>query len=59
MDRGGGVFLAGDQVAAPGVLSAVAFSSALTAVTLALGPYRAVPGFRPPAPRAAVSSRAR
>ncbi|MER5476685.1 FAD-dependent oxidoreductase [Streptomyces sp. NPDC002734] len=59
VDRGSGVFLAGDQVAAPGVLSAVAFSSALTAVGLALGPYRAVPGFRPPAPRAAVSSRAR
>jgi phytoene dehydrogenase-like protein len=59
VDRGGGVLLAGDQVAAPGVLSAVAFSSALTAVSLALGPYRAVPGFRPPAPRAAVGSRAR
>jgi phytoene dehydrogenase-like protein len=59
VDRGDGVHLAGDQVAAPGVLSAVAFGSALTAVSQALGPYRAVPGFRPPAPRAAVSSRAR
>jgi phytoene dehydrogenase-like protein len=59
VDRGGDVYVAGDQVAAPGVLSAVAFSSALTAVSLALGRYRAVPGFRPPAPRAATRSRAR
>ena len=37
IDRGGGVYLAGDQVAAPGVLSEVSFNSALEAVTLALG----------------------
>ncbi|MFF0160161.1 NAD(P)-binding protein [Streptomyces sp. NPDC005263] len=37
IDRGDGVFLAGDQVAAPGVLSEVSFNSALTAVSLALG----------------------
>jgi len=37
VDRGGDVYLAGDQVAAPGVLSEVSFNSALTAVSLALG----------------------
>ncbi len=37
IDRGDGVYLAGDQVAAPGVLSEVSFTSALTAVSLALG----------------------
>ncbi|MEV7887327.1 FAD-dependent oxidoreductase [Streptomyces sp. NPDC002817] len=37
IDRGNGVYLAGDQVAAPGVLSEVSFNSALTAVSLALG----------------------
>ncbi|WP_405615598.1 NAD(P)-binding protein [Streptomyces sp. NBC_00076] len=37
IDRGDGVFLVGDQVAAPGVLSEVSFNSALTAVSLALG----------------------
>ncbi|MEU4652473.1 NAD(P)-binding protein [Streptomyces sp. NPDC023723] len=37
VDRGTGVYLAGDQVAAPGVLSEVSFTSALTAVSLALG----------------------
>ncbi|KQW16856.1 FAD-dependent oxidoreductase [Streptomyces sp. Root369] len=37
VDRGYGVYLAGDQVAAPGVLSEVSFNSALTAVSLALG----------------------
>ncbi|MFD7134050.1 NAD(P)-binding protein [Streptomyces sp. NPDC059894] len=37
VDRGDGVYLAGDQVATPGVLSEVSFSSALTAVSLALG----------------------
>ncbi|WP_455360666.1 FAD-dependent oxidoreductase [Streptomyces sp. SYSU K21746] len=36
VDRGDGVFLAGDQVAAPGVLSEVSFTSAIEAVTLAL-----------------------
>ncbi|MFD4571739.1 NAD(P)-binding protein [Streptomyces sp. NPDC058417] len=37
VDRGDGVYLAGDQVAAPGVLSEVSFTSALTAVSLAAG----------------------
>ncbi|WP_128432097.1 FAD-dependent oxidoreductase [Streptomyces cyaneus] len=37
LDRGDGIYLAGDQVAAPGVLSEVSFNSALTAVSLALG----------------------
>ncbi|MFG2501670.1 FAD-dependent oxidoreductase [Streptomyces sp. NPDC048441] len=36
IDRGDGVYLAGDQVAAPGLLSEVSFNSALKAVTLAL-----------------------
>ncbi|MFD4586303.1 NAD(P)-binding protein [Streptomyces sp. NPDC058434] len=36
IDRGDGVFLAGDQVAAPGLLSEVSFTSALEAVTLAV-----------------------
>ncbi|MER6983022.1 FAD-dependent oxidoreductase, partial [Streptomyces carpinensis] len=46
IDRGDGVYLAGDQVAAPGVLSEVSFTSALTAVSLALG--RPGLGHRPP-----------
>jgi phytoene dehydrogenase-like protein len=36
IDRGGGVYLVGDQVAAPGVLSEVSFNSAMEAVALAL-----------------------
>ncbi|MFE6687129.1 FAD-dependent oxidoreductase [Streptomyces sp. NPDC057743] len=36
IDRGNGVYLAGDQVAAPGVLAEVSFTSALEAVSLAL-----------------------
>ena len=36
IDRGDDVYLAGDQVAAPGVLSEVSFNSALEAVSLAL-----------------------
>nr|WSY53896.1 NAD(P)-binding protein [Streptomyces sp. NBC_00886] len=40
VDRGDGVYLVGDQVAAPGVLSEVSFNSALTAVSLALAPAR-------------------
>ncbi|WP_338697858.1 NAD(P)-binding protein [Streptomyces sp. Q6] len=36
IDRGDGVHLAGDMVAAPGVLSEVSFTSALEATTLAL-----------------------
>jgi hypothetical protein len=31
VDRGGGVFVAGDMVAAPGLLSEVAWASAITA----------------------------
>ncbi|WP_329252276.1 NAD(P)-binding protein [Streptomyces sp. NBC_01478] len=50
VDRGDGVYLAGDQVAAPGVLSEVSFNSALTAVSLAL----AAPG---PASRTLVPAR--
>ncbi|QTD99315.1 FAD-dependent oxidoreductase [Streptomyces cyanogenus] len=37
VDRGDGVYLAGDQVAAPGVLAEVSFNSAVTAVSLILG----------------------
>ncbi|MFF7842826.1 NAD(P)-binding protein [Streptomyces ossamyceticus] len=40
VDRGDGVYLAGDRVAAPGVLSEVSFNSALAAVSLALGRHR-------------------
>ncbi|MED7952475.1 NAD(P)-binding protein [Kitasatospora sp. NPDC058406] len=36
VDRGDGVYLVGDQVAAPGVLSEVSFTSALEAVSLAV-----------------------
>ncbi|MFF5787228.1 NAD(P)-binding protein [Streptomyces sp. NPDC012693] len=36
VDRGDGVYLVGDQVAAPGVLSEVSFTSAVEAVSLAL-----------------------
>jgi phytoene dehydrogenase-like protein len=36
IDRGDGVYLAGDMVAAPGLLSEVSFNSALEATTLAL-----------------------
>jgi phytoene dehydrogenase-like protein len=36
VDRGGGVFLAGDMVAAPGLLSEVAWASAVEAARLAL-----------------------
>ncbi|MFE5909648.1 phytoene desaturase family protein [Streptomyces wedmorensis] len=36
VDRGNGVYLVGDQVAAPGVLSEVSFTSAVEAVSLAL-----------------------
>ncbi|PRX99619.1 FAD-dependent oxidoreductase [Allonocardiopsis opalescens] len=44
IDRGGGVFLAGDQTAAPGVLSEVSFTSARRAAELALRAVR--PGVR-------------
>ncbi|WP_327682423.1 FAD-dependent oxidoreductase [Kitasatospora sp. NBC_00458] len=46
VDRGDGVYLVGDQVAAPGVLSEVSFTSALEAVSLAVAQ-------RPAADRAA------
>ncbi|MFJ5550006.1 NAD(P)-binding protein [Streptomyces sp. NPDC093225] len=36
IDRGDGVYLAGDQVSAPGVLSEVSFNSAIEAVALAM-----------------------
>ena len=35
IDRGNGIFLCGDQVAAPGCLSEVSFASAIEAGTLA------------------------
>jgi phytoene dehydrogenase-like protein len=44
IDRGDGVYLVGDQVAAPGVLSEVSFNSAIEATTLALTASR--PGLR-------------
>ncbi len=37
IDRGGGVFLAGDMVAAPGCLSEIAWASAIEAARLAVG----------------------
>ncbi|MGA8746366.1 MAG: FAD-dependent oxidoreductase [Solirubrobacterales bacterium] len=37
IERGGGIFLAGDMVAAPGVLSEVSFESAIRAAQLASG----------------------
>lgn len=40
VDRGGGVFLAGDMVAAPGLLSEVSFTSAIKASTAAVGLLR-------------------
>ena len=46
IDRGDGVYLAGDQVAAPGMLSEVSFHSAVTAARLALG-QPAAQGARP------------
>jgi hypothetical protein len=36
IDRGDGVFLCGDQVAAPGVLAEVSLASAITAAELAI-----------------------
>ncbi|GAA2465679.1 FAD-dependent oxidoreductase [Streptomyces lavendulocolor] len=49
IDRGDGVLLAGDQVAAPGVLSEVSFTSAVEAASLALRAARVTPS-RTPAP---------
>lgn len=37
IDRGNGIYLAGDQVAAPGLLSEVSFNSGIEAALLALG----------------------
>ncbi|MFI6880517.1 NAD(P)-binding protein [Streptomyces sp. NPDC050400] len=44
IDRGDGVYLAGDMVAAPGVLSEVSFTSAIEATTLALRSRVRLPG---------------
>ncbi|MCX4846318.1 NAD(P)-binding protein [Streptomyces sp. NBC_00893] len=44
IDRGNGVYLAGDQVAAPGLLSEVSFNSGLEAAVLALGASEPRPG---------------
>jgi hypothetical protein len=41
IDRGGGVFLAGDMVAATGCLSEIAWTSAVQASSLALAALRA------------------
>jgi hypothetical protein len=41
VDRGDGVFLAGDMVAAPGLLSEVSWASAIEASRLALDAARA------------------
>ncbi|MCX4982436.1 NAD(P)-binding protein [Streptomyces sp. NBC_00572] len=42
VDRGDGVYLVGDQVAAPGVLAEVSFTSAVEAVSLAMRSERGV-----------------
>ncbi|MFD9070472.1 NAD(P)-binding protein [Streptomyces lasiicapitis] len=49
VDRGDGVYLAGDQVAAPGLLSEVSFNSAMEAVTLALTGRGGLAGMSRPA----------
>lgn len=46
IDRGGGVFLAGDMVAAPGLLSEVSWASALEASRLAVEAARKGPSLR-------------
>ncbi|RII13749.1 hypothetical protein DSC45_22610 [Streptomyces sp. YIM 130001] len=51
IDRGDGVYLAGDQVAAPGVLSEVSFTSALQAAELALAAATREVRTSRPAPR--------
>ncbi|MDF6019675.1 NAD(P)-binding protein [Streptomyces sp. JH34] len=50
VDRGDGILLAGDQVAAPGLLSEVAFNSGIEAAVLAV---RLLGGTAPDAPRTA------
>jgi len=47
IDRGAGVFLAGDMVAAPGLLSEVAWASAVEAGRLALETVNSASGVRP------------
>lgn len=47
IDRGDGVYLAGDMVAAPGLLSEVAHASAVDAATMAVVHARARPRARP------------
>ena len=60
VDRGDGVFLAGDMVAAPGLLSEVSWASALEAGRLALaGGRRARPEAAPRSPEQHSSSRQR
>ncbi|MEW1691601.1 NAD(P)-binding protein [Streptomyces sp. NPDC091265] len=51
IDRGNGVYLAGDQVAAPGVLSEVSFNSGMEAALLAVTAteHRTTPGHGAPA----------
>ena len=50
IEQGNGVFLAGDWVAAPGLLSEVAFSSAVTAVEKVVDLLRSQSGRRGAAP---------
>lgn len=49
IDQGNGVFLAGDWVAAPGLVSEIAFSSAVTAAEKAVDLMRSQSGRRGPA----------
>jgi phytoene dehydrogenase-like protein len=53
IDRGDGVFLAGDMVAAPGCLSEIAWASAVEASRLAVADARGRHAARPAAPAAA------
>jgi hypothetical protein len=46
IDRGGGILLAGDMVAAPGLLSEVAWASGLQAARAALAHGHSTPGLR-------------
>ncbi|MFD0020987.1 NAD(P)-binding protein [Streptomyces sp. NPDC058382] len=61
IDRGNGIYLAGDQVAAPGLLSEVSFNSGIEAALLALGATGDGnrTGHRPPAARNHTSARNR
>ncbi|MFC8915851.1 FAD-dependent oxidoreductase [Streptomyces sp. NPDC057116] len=51
VDRGDGVYLAGDQVAAPGVLTEVSFTSAIDAASLALQNLKNVTNVKDQRPR--------